>query len=341
MTSSQLGVGVVGLGIGTRHLETILASPMAYVAGICDFDSEKLIEAGRLVPDAFQTKNSSDLINDSRVDVVVLASYDSAHGGQVIEALKAGKKVFADKPLCTSEEELEAIIHELQKKPTSSLSTNMPLRSRNNFVELKKLVTSGFFGKLYLIEADYLYGRLNKLTEGWRGRDPGYSVTLGGGIHMIDLIMWLTNSRVREVSAFGTALATKNKLTFGNADTEIANLRLDGGLLARVSSNFPVVSPHHHRVALFGTERTYLIDSLGESYTERRGTDFKTVRMHRDVESEFRGDSLRSFLASITGERQAIVSTSDALWSAHVGLGIKRSIAHDSVEPIARLTGHP
>lgn len=341
MSSNLLGVGIIGLGIGQRHLETALASKVASVAGICDINLERLTEVGRMVPEAFQTTNSSELINDPRVDVVVIASYDSAHGGQLIEALKAGKRVFVEKPLCTSEKELEAIIHELQERPTLSLSTNFPLRTRNNFVALKKLVTSGFFGKLYLIEADYMYGRLNKLTEGWRGRDPGYSVTLGGGIHMLDFIMWLTDSRVREVSAFGTALATESKLRFGNADTEIANLRLDGGLLARVSSNFPTVSPHHHRVALFGTERTYLLDSLGESYTERRGKDFKTVRMRRGIESEFSGDSLRSFLASITGEMQAIVSTSDSLWSAHVGLGIKRALAERSVEPITPLKGHP
>ena len=337
MSDKQLGVGIIGLGIGKRHLETVNASKVAYVAGICDLDSEKLTEVGRLVPTAFQTTISSEIILDPRVDVVVIASYDSAHGGQVVEALKAGKKVFAEKPLCTTEEELETIIRELRKMPTTSLSTNMPLRTRKNFVKLKSLASSGFFGSPYLIEADYMYGRIAKLTSGWRGQDPDYSVTLGGGIHMVDIVMWLSDSRVTEVSAFGAQIATKNKLRFGNPDTEIVNMRLENGMIARVSSNFPVVSRHHHRVALFGTERTYLLDSLGESYTERVGDQAQTRQMQRHQEPEFPQNCLESFLESIEGDAQALVSIKDTLWSTHVALRIKRSLAHGTVEPVPRV----
>ena len=44
------------------------------------------------------------------------------------------------------------------------------------------------------IEADYLWGRKYKLEE-WRSKLKNYSIILGAGIHMIDLVMWLINSR--------------------------------------------------------------------------------------------------------------------------------------------------
>jgi predicted dehydrogenase len=211
----------------------------------------------------------------------------------------------------------------------------MPLRSRGNFIHLKNLLSADFFGDLYLIEADYMYGRLNKLTDGWRGRDPGYSVTLGGGIHMIDLIMWITGSRVTEVSAFGTTIATAKKLEFGNPDTEIVNLKLENGALARITSNFPVVSRHHHRVALFGTERSYLLDSLGETYTERVEGEPRTLQMRSREESEFPDDCLANYLDSIVSGTKALVSCEEAMSSAQVALQIKRSVAAGTVELIS------
>ena len=52
---------------------------------------------------------------------------------------------------------------------------------------------TNYFGKIYLIEANYNYGRLEKIVKGWRGKIYNYSVTHGGGIHLIDLIIQLTN----------------------------------------------------------------------------------------------------------------------------------------------------
>jgi len=338
LSSEELGVGIIGLGIGKRHLETVEASDVAHVAAICDLDSEKLKEVGRLVPKSLQTTNDSELIHDSSVDVVVVASYDASHGAQVLQALKAKKRVFVEKPLCTTEDEFEAITLELRGGPKNRLSTNMPLRARGNFIELKNRVSSGFFGDLYLIEADYMYGRINKLTDGWRGQDSDYSVTLGGGIHMIDLVLWLTGSRVTDVSAFGTSIATRKKLQFGNHDTEIVNLRLENGALARVASNFPVVSRHHHRVALFGTERSYLHDALGETYSERGEQEIRNVRMPSRQGNEHPDDSLATFLNSIVDEAQALVSTFDTLLAAQIGLKIKRSVAFNTIESVPPLS---
>ena len=53
---------------------------------------------------------------------------------------------------------------------------------------------AGDYGRAYYVEADYNYGRLWKLTDGWRGEIPFYSVVYGGAVHMIDLVCWLRNA---------------------------------------------------------------------------------------------------------------------------------------------------
>ena len=48
------------------------------------------------------------------------------------------------------------------------------------FKKIKKEFENNFFGKVYFMELDYNYGRLNKITNGWRGKIKNYSVVLGG-----------------------------------------------------------------------------------------------------------------------------------------------------------------
>ena len=64
--------------------------------------------------------------------------------------------------------------------------------------------------KFITSKGDYNYGRFEKLTKGWRGKIPFYSVTQGGGIHMIDIMIWLLKSSPKEVFAIGNNLSSSN-----------------------------------------------------------------------------------------------------------------------------------
>ena len=61
------------------------------------------------------------------------------------------------------------------------------------------MINNNLFGNIYYFEGDYNYGRLKKITSGWRGKIPFYSITLGGGSHIIDLSKFLINKRILEV----------------------------------------------------------------------------------------------------------------------------------------------
>ena len=55
------------------------------------------------------------------------------------------------------------------------------------------------FGNILYGRGNYNYGRLKKINNGWKEKIPFYSVTYGGGIHMIDLITWMLkkNSHIK------------------------------------------------------------------------------------------------------------------------------------------------
>ena len=80
-------------------------------------------------------------------------------------------------------------IEKLRKRyPKKVISSNMVLRANPRSGYLKKLYEENKFNKLYFIEADYYWGRVEKLF-GWRARISNYSLILGASIHLIDLIL--------------------------------------------------------------------------------------------------------------------------------------------------------
>ena len=113
-------------------------------------------------------------------------------------------------------------------------------------------------GRLFLLEGDYNYGRLHKLTDGG-GEQPFYSVVHGGAIHVIDLLLWLTGEQVIEATVLGNRIASADS-KFKNHDMVVSLLRLESGAIAKVSANFGRVHPHFHAVNVYGTQATFQND---------------------------------------------------------------------------------
>ena len=203
---SRLRAAIIGLGVGEQHIAGYRAHPGAEVVAVCDVDAAKLAMAAERYPELRRTPDARELLLDPEIDVVSVASYDDAHYDQIRLALEHGKHVFAEKPLVLHEHEAIEVARLLRAHPELRLSSNLPLRLSPRFVRVRELIAAGELGDVFHVEGDYDYGRRHKLTDGWRGKIPYYSVMLGGGIHMVDLLTWITGLRISEVvSAEGNA----------------------------------------------------------------------------------------------------------------------------------------
>lgn len=253
----KLNVGVIGLGVGLQHIATYLNHPDCNLIAICDFDEEKLLEtATRLDSSILTTTDPARLLNSPAINLVSIASWDNFHAEQIILGLQNKKHLFVEKPLCVSEDEALKIGTALAKHRDLKIGTNLILRLSPRFLELKKKIVAGEMGDLISIEGDYNYGRLRKILNGWRGQVEGYSGVLGGGIHVIDLMLWLTGRKVLEVAAFGGKVAT-HQSSFQNYDLVTSLLRFEGGLVGKMSVNLGCVYPHFHKFTLYGTKATF------------------------------------------------------------------------------------
>jgi predicted dehydrogenase len=326
MSEIALRAAVIGLGVGERHIAGYEADPRCRVTTLCDIDADKLAAVGGRHPGRRLMRDADEVLADPSIDVVSVASYDDRHHSQVMAALAAGKHVFVEKPLCLHDHELADIRGALAARPDLRLSSNLILRRSPRFARLRQRMRAGELGECYYAEADYNYGRLAKITEGWRGRIPFYSVVHGGAIHMIDLLMWLFGERPNAASAFGSRLATRGT-GFRFNDCVAALLSFPSGLVAKVTANFACVFPHHHNLSVYGTAATFVHDRLGARLYVSRDPDAEPREIEDAYAGPAKGDMLPSFVAAILDGRQPDVATADVLDAMSVSLAIERAAA--------------
>ncbi len=321
----KLGVGVIGLGIGEKHVESYLADDRCELKIVCDIDEIKKNDFLSRHSNIKTTQNSEDILTAPDIDVISIASYDNYHSEQIIQALTNKKHVFVEKPICLSDCELEQIVKASNENPELCLSSNLILRRSPRFINLRKLIKKDGLGKLYYIEGDYNYGRLHKITKGWRGELPYYSVMHGGGIHIIDLLCWITGDQVIEVTAMGTNIATKNT-QFKYDDTVVALLRFKSGMIGKITSNFACIYPHYHNLSVYGTESSFVQNhSAGAVIYETNNPEDKPVLVDDEYPGIVKGDLIPNFITSILEESEPDVTKKEVFDAMSVSLAIEKS----------------
>jgi predicted dehydrogenase len=266
--SSRIRAGVIGLGVGEQHARALHTHDGVELSVICDVDSAQLQTVGERFPGVRHSTSWEEVVAEPNLDVIVIATHDGDHGAHVLAALQYEKHVFVEKPLCTTNGQLGEIRDLLRSRPELHISSNLVLRKEPRFVELRERIRGGRLGVPFLLEGSYDYGRIHKLTDGWRGREAGYSVMHGGGIHLIDLLTWLKESSVAEVVAQGSGFASAGT-AYDGRDLVNALLRFSDGSLGRVTANFACVTPHHHQVSVYGTLGTFQQSHHGAGYLWR------------------------------------------------------------------------
>ena len=228
-----MNVAIVGLGVGMQHVRGWEAAGCR-VAWFCDADISKWPAR---IGTGFCTDWRSLLEQDIRA--VSICAPDGLHAEMVVEFLTAGVHVFCEKPLCLTRAELEEI---RAVKTKARLSVHLPLRTWRPTLDLKKRISG--LGDVYLARAEYRWGRREKL-EGWRGQTPGYSAMLGGGVHMVDLLRFLTGEE--PASPRGSSIIEGLPLY------QTATFAL-GSMVGEVTADFLWRGEHQYNVEIFGTE---------------------------------------------------------------------------------------
>ena len=295
----SLGVVVVGLGVGEQHVLAFARDTRSRVTAVCDLDRARAEQVASRLDGVTVAQDLEAALCDPDLDIVSIASYDDAHFAQVCRALAAGKHVFVEKPLCRTRDELRAVKAAWQAHGGNvKLQSNLVLRAAPLHQWLKKEIVKGTFGQLYAFDGDYLYGRVHKITHGWRKDVDDYSVLEGGGVHLVDLMLWLTGQRPAAVTAAANRICTEGT-PFRYDDFAAATFRFPSGLIGRITANFGCVHRHQHVVRVFGTKATFIYDDAGARLHSTRDPDAEAERIGLSPLPATKGDLIPSFLDSV------------------------------------------
>jgi predicted dehydrogenase len=329
-----IGVAVCGLGVGEQHARAFSADPRAKVLWLHDLDGARAEKLARELPGSRPAPSFEAMLADPAVQVASIASFDDAHFSQARAALRAGKHVFVEKPLCTSEAEL-AELKALWAGARGKLciGSNLVLRTAAAYRWLKSAISAGEFGTLYAVDGDYLYGRLHKITGGWRAGAHDYSVILGGAIHLIDLMLWLTGERPSRVTASGNRISTADS-EFRYDDYRTATLESPSGLVARMSANFGCVHRHQHVLRVFGTRATFICDDAGPRVHDSRDPAARPRVLELAVLPAGKGELIPGFLDAVSGKADYGAETQSFFDGISVCLAIDRAAVSRNPETI-------
>ena len=302
---NKIYAGVIGSGIGLKHFEAIEKYQHSEVLTICEKDNKRISYLKKIFPNKMVVKNEDEIFLNKKINLVSIASYDDDHYRQILKCIKYNKNFIVEKPMCLKLDELKKI-NNLLKKSKVKIISNLVLRFNSLFNDFRNKIDKK---KVYYIEADYIWGRKEKLFQ-WRSKVKDYSITLGAGIHMVDLIIWFLGKLPKSVTAYGNDIATKNS-KFKKKSFAIYIFEFPKNIIVKITANLPAVYNHIHEVKIFQTNKTIINNLNGSFLINNKNKISKITKEYPDKKN--RKKLIRSFIETIISKKKQFLTLQDQI----------------------------
>jgi predicted dehydrogenase len=257
-TSSELGVSLIGAGNYARLVMMPALTKLDGIAwrGLCTARGLNAEHSGRKMNFSFATSETDEVMNDPGTHAVFIATRHDLHADLVVSALRAGKHVFVEKPLCITAAELTrvtACVEELGTKcPLLMVGLNRRFAPSTKLVREHMRSTSPRVVQ-YRFAAGYIPGNVWPQDE-----DIGGGRIVGEACHAIDMCVALTGSLPVKVFAESVGAARGLETT---DDQVFITMRHEDGSLSNVSyqAGGDRATPPE-RFEVFGGGRTAFVD---------------------------------------------------------------------------------
>jgi len=329
----KIKVGIIGTGgISHCHMDGYKAlGDRVEVIAVCDIDEEKVknYAAKFNVPRWYTDYN--EMMAKEELDCVSVTTWNSAHKGATIAALRGGAHVICEKPMAMNAAEAEEMLA-ASKETGKLLQIGFVRRFGRDADLITKYRTEGILGDVYYAKATYL--RKDGCPGGWFG-DKAYS---GGGplidlgVHVIDLSRYLAGCP-KPVSAYGVTFknigcnraaggevawdgpSNKSGYQYTVEDFATALVRFDNGFTISVEASFNLnLDSDRGSIELFGT-KAGVDGNTGELYTAMAG---KYVKINPYGNNGFTMDAfkdeIKGFIDASQGLAPCRASAEDGVW---------------------------
>jgi predicted dehydrogenase/threonine dehydrogenase-like Zn-dependent dehydrogenase len=170
----------------------------------------------------YSTTDYKEILNDENVDLVMVTTRHDVHSKMVVETLQAGKHVFVEKPLSITESGLQEIIH-IYENLEIPLSVSVGFNRRfSPFIRKAKSLIGASGESVNLVATKNAGFIPNDVRV--QDMQVGGGRIIGEACHFIDLMIYLTGSKVKQVFMSGLG---KNPLE--STDNAIITLKFENG----------------------------------------------------------------------------------------------------------------
>ncbi len=154
--NENLQIAAIGLGImGFNNCNTILKIPGVKLVAACDLYEGRLKRGKEVFGKELKTTNNyKEIISDPAVDAVIVSTTDHWHDKISIDAMKAGKAVYCEKPMVHHIEEGHEVI-KTQEETKQVFQVGSQRVSSKVYLKAKELFEAGHIGDLNMAEIWY------------------------------------------------------------------------------------------------------------------------------------------------------------------------------------------
>ena len=263
---------------------------------------------------------------DNEVDCVYVLTPNYAHYTVTMDALRAGKHVFCEKPV---DLELDRVkdVKELVAKTSKKYMVGFNRRFDHNFKAIRDNINKGVIGKLELIQ----------ITSRDPEPPPISYVKVSGGlfcdmmIHDFDMVRYLSGSNPKSVTAIGDALVdSKIKTEGSDIDTAIVSIELENGALAVITNSRRASYGYDQRAEVHGekgalsctndTSNTLVI-STSDGITHDKPLHFFLERYMDAYRTE-----IEMFMDAVINNKETPVTIEEAYQSLLLAKAAKKSL---------------
>lgn len=255
-----LGVAIVGAGaIGSRRAATAAVDSRLVVVADVDTKRAAVLAArhgGR------HTSDWQDAVRDPEVDIVAVCTPNKYLAPISIAALRAGKHVLSEKPMCRNGSEA-AEIATVARSGGRVFKVGFTLRFHPAVRKMRELCANGEIGPLFFVNCAYGHGGRAGYEREWRG-DPelaGGGELLDQGVHLIDLCRWILGELVVEAAVTRRWYWEISPLE----DNALILLRGSKGEVASIHSSWTMWK-NRFAFEVVGRDGYARVDGLGGSY---------------------------------------------------------------------------
>lgn len=341
----KLKIGVIGAGsISQMHLQSYANNEYADLVAVCDLNGERAAAKAKAYGALKTFTDYTELLADPDIDAVSICTWNHSHAEISMAALKAGKHVLCEKPLCRTVEEAVQVQKTVQETG-KLLQVGFVRRFAATTDVIRRFIDNDEIGEIYYAKATCLRRVGN--PGGWFSdvERSGGGPLIDIGVHVIDLC-WYLMGRPKVKSISGSTYkrlgnrANVENYSFYKAsdyradhntveDLACAFIRFDNGATLSVDVSFTLHAKQDEiSVKLYGEkggiEAEPELALISEKYNTMLNMTPQIDHLTFDFEASFQNE-IDQFVECCLGRRETISPVEDGVEMMKILCGIYES----------------